>query len=226
MTIPGQYVMDTEHTIVFDIDGTLIQSFEFDEKLYIESVEQVTKLSFDGDWSLFPNITDSGILKTFWENRFDSELPETVYLQVKELFVQKIHDYVRGIKVKPVAGAIDFFETIKQCPNTSVAFATGGWRETAELKLTSAGFYISGIELASSNDHHVRSKIMQIAIRDFNAKTPVYFGDGEWDKRACEELGWRFIAIGDRTSHTHQLADFRDLETLREYLIKPQARQI
>jgi len=189
MTIPGQYVMDTEHTIVFDIDGTLIQSFEFDEKLYIESVEQVTQLSFDADWSLFPNITDSGILKTFWENRINSKLPDAVHQRVKSLFVSKIRNYVYEKKVEPVAGAIDFFESLKQCPNTRIAFATGGWRETAELKLNLAGFNTSDIPLASSNDSHVRSKIMQLATSNFNVKTPVYFGDGEWDKRACEELG-------------------------------------
>lgn len=207
-----------KRSVVFDIDGTLVQSFEFDELLYIEAVQEVTQLEFDPDWSTFPHITDSGILKTFWESHTNTELPKNIHKGVKLAFTHKIQAHISSHPVKPVAGALDFFESLRLTPDISIAFATGGWRETAELKLNSAGFNISDLPLASSNDHHIRTEIMKAAVSDLNTIKPVYLGDGEWDKRACEELGWPFIAVGSRVSHKAQLTDFTQLKNLDDFL--------
>jgi FMN phosphatase YigB (HAD superfamily) len=41
---------------------------------------------------------------------------------------------------------------------------------------------------------------MRLAIdrmgKDFESIT--YFGDAEWDRIACSELGWNFVAVGPR----------------------------
>ena len=36
-----------------------------------------------------------------------------------------------------------------------------------------------------------------------------YFGDGEWDQRACKELGWQFVAVGPRLGG---IESFRDIQ--------------
>ncbi len=41
-----------------------------------------------------------------------------------------------------------------------------------------------------------------------------YFGDGAWDKRACAELGYRFIAIGRKVEHDVRFDDFRDRDAV------------
>jgi len=210
--------MNIQRTIIFDIDDTLVQSFEFDEQLYIESVEQVTELSFNPDWSTFPNITDSGILTTFWERQHNTKLPSSILARVEALFTEKVRAYVSENTVESVDGAVDFFDSIKHCNNTKVAFATGGWRATALLKLNSAGFDITGIPLASSNDHHIRSQIMLTAAQNLKANQPIYFGDGPWDKRTCEELNWPLIAVGNRIEHTYQIKDFSDPKRVNELL--------
>jgi hypothetical protein len=52
----------------------------------------------------------------------------------------------------------------------------------------------------------------------------VYIGDGEWDKRATEKLGLRFIGIGSRLRGrcTHWFADFSVPSELRELLVERQ----
>ena len=35
-----------------------------------------------------------------------------------------------------------------------------------------------------------------------------YFGDGEWDKMACQELGFNFVLVGERTYHHQNIMDF------------------
>jgi len=79
--------------------------------------------------------------------------------------------------------------------SVSLSIATGGWEETALLKLQSAGIDVSGIPIASSNDHYARIEIMKMARVKASAceSFPVtYFGDAAWDQKACRELGYNF----------------------------------
>jgi len=91
-------------------------------------------------------------------------------------------------------------EVLMASTTHAVAFATGGWGATAEHKLRSAGFDVTGIPLRSSDDGIRRADIMTAALhalgRHFESVT--YYGDAPWDERACRELGWRFQPVGHR----------------------------
>lgn len=82
--------------------------------------------------------------------------------------------------------------------DTRVAIATGCWRQSALLKLESAGFDIDGVPLVTSDEFPARIDIMRGALQSTGSDcAPVtYFGDAEWDRRACLELGWNFVAVG------------------------------
>jgi phosphoglycolate phosphatase-like HAD superfamily hydrolase len=54
--------VDDVHLAVFDIDGTLVDSDEFDGRLYAEAIRTVLGLEIDRTWSTYNNVTDSGIL--------------------------------------------------------------------------------------------------------------------------------------------------------------------
>ncbi|CAM3681669.1 hypothetical protein VA7868_04230 [Vibrio aerogenes CECT 7868] len=56
-----------------DIDGTLIQSYEFDEKYSLDAGCETTGIELMNDWEMCPNVTDRRILQTFIH-------PERVYL--------------------------------------------------------------------------------------------------------------------------------------------------
>ena len=45
-----------------------------------------------------------------------------------------------------------------------------------------------------------------------------YFGDGEWDKKACEELGYSFVLVGERTYHSQSILDFKDAKQALAYI--------
>ena len=36
-----------------------------------------------------------------------------------------------------------------------------------------------------------------------------YVGDGEWDQRACKELGWQFVAVGPRLGGIESFTDIQ-----------------
>jgi len=67
-----------------------------------------------------------------------------------------------------------------------------------------------------------RVEIMQIAekraLEGRDAGRRTYFGDGVWDKRASEELGYDFIAIGDKVQHHARYPDFRQKQTILAHL--------
>ena len=92
-----------------------------------------------------------------------------------------------------------------------VSIATGGWRESAMLKLNSLGFAVSSIPLASSNDYSSRVDIMKHALSKAPSKqikSCTYIGDGAWDKKACEELGLNFLLVGDKVEHPQSVPNF------------------
>lgn len=205
--------MAKSHHLMFDIDGTLVESFGFDEQCYMAAVYEVFDEPLNNNWHEYPHITDTGILQHFLEqNNRPEPLNETIHL-VKQSFIKRIQQHISNRPVKPIEGALDFFDSVSN--DYSVSIATGGWRETAELKLNSAGFAFSNIPIASSNDHYARIKIMQHSIDlakiDHNTQIS-YFGDGEWDKTACAELGINFIAVGDRVEYHQQIKDFKDVD--------------
>ena len=186
-----------KHAVLFDIDGTLLHSAAVDDALYREAVRRTL-----GDVRLRPTlhhyeaVTDTGVLGQILR---DNDIPGDPLDEVRSLFVQLLEQHVaaHGPFVE-IPGASDFLRRLDASGEHAVAFATGGWRESAMLKLDSAGLVWNGWPLASSNDHHERTGIMEIALSQLGRtfETITYFGDGPWDRDACVALGWNFVAVG------------------------------
>lgn len=209
------------HHVMFDIDGTLVESFKFDEKCYLDAVYRALGQKIDSDWSKYEHVTDSGILDRHLELNELLHRREEIHSDVKAFFIENVRRHIAKHSVKSVAGAIDFIKRLKLLPSVSVSIATGGWYETARMKLLSAGFDISGIPLSSSNDHYSRIEIMKAALSKSNlscGEKITYFGDAEWDKKACETLNINFVLIGSRTEHNQSITDFTFYDEARTYI--------
>jgi hypothetical protein len=80
------------------------------------------------------------------------------------------------------------------------------------------GTLVDSVGFDTSSDANERTRIMQLAEqRALGSAVPAsrtYFGDATWDKRACAELGYRFIAIGGKVEHDLRLDDFRDRDAV------------
>lgn len=199
------------HHIMFDIDGTLLKSFEFDEECYIDAVQQILGQKIDSDWSKYEHVTDSGILDQHLRVNNLLHKRDEIQSDVKAAFIANIQKHISKHQVQAIAGAIEFVEKIKLMPSVSLSIATGGWRETAIMKLNSAGFDMAGIPLSSSSDHYSRIEIMKNALVKSHLSTHqkvTYFGDAEWDKKACESLNINFVLIGSRVEHKQSIPDF------------------
>lgn len=194
---------------MFDIDGTLIQSYDLDSDCYIDAVKEVTGISINSDWVSYEHVTDSGILdEIIRTHQLKDAL--TIEKSVKQAFINKLKQAINKSAIKPVAGSPEFITHLQSMNNVVISLATGGWYESAVLKLNSAGIDVSQLPIASANDHISRTEIMNIAVRRTKAEsyTCTYFGDGVWDKKACEQLGFDFVLVGNKVNHTPQISNY------------------
>lgn len=194
-------------------DGTLVQSVDFDGDCFVVAVWEVLGNSLDTDWTKYPHVTDSGILDYHITECGLHANRDEIHKDVKKEFTKKVEGLLRKNPAQEVPGAMDFLSGLRRREGLSLSIATGGWYETALMKLKSAKIDIEGIPVASSNDHFSRTSIMKIAEDKSvgNANIPcTYFGDGDWDKKACEELGYNFVLVGKSTYHHYNILDYRN----------------
>jgi phosphoglycolate phosphatase-like HAD superfamily hydrolase len=188
------------HAVILDIDGTLLDSAEEDDRLYREAVREVL-----GPVRLRPGlhdydpVTDTGILRQIASDNgidFDTAL----LLAVQDRFVSRVNDFIETQgPFRPLPGAIKFIDSLRASPLAAAALATGGWRATASLKLDTAGFDIGGLPLKASDDADTRTGIMRVALDSLEGpfESVTYLGDGAWDRTATRQMGWRFQPVGD-----------------------------
>ena len=197
---------------VFDIDGTLLESFEADCDLYVAAVRKVLGVNaVDTNWSAYRHVTDQGILREIMQRNGIAPSADLVDATRQEFVgLLRAHIDAHG-PFREIPGALDFVSRLAADGRHLVAYATGAWRESALLKLESAAFPIEGLRVSTSSECVDRVSIMRGAVagapRDLGRI--VYFGDGVWDRVAAETLGWDFVPVGaalDGLRHFHDLA--------------------
>ena len=185
---------------IFDIDGTLIESFGFNDACYIAAVRGVLgDVYIHDDWSQYKNVTDTGSLRQIMEENDIQE--EGQIKEVRTKFGELIRQYLQnGGKCRPKEGAIYQIDKLLATDGYEVGFATGGWEHTAKMKLQHAGFNLGNTVLTSSDDGDERVVIMKKCLFALGNRFHriVYVGDAEWDMQATQELGWHFIGVGAR----------------------------
>ncbi|RKF18079.1 HAD family hydrolase [Alginatibacterium sediminis] len=207
--------------VMLDVDGTLIQSYELDERCFIAAVLEATGLLINQDWANYPHVTDRGILMQFIETQAPHLSLVELEPLVKSIFIGNIKSALRREAAQEVLGAKTFVDSLLNNPQYVVSIATGGWGETAKLKLESAGFDTAKLNISSSNDHYSRVEIMKLANTKEGKKLdlPVtYFGDAQWDLQACAELDMNLVIVGSRVSHHQRIPDFSRPRQALSYL--------
>ncbi|MDX1482712.1 MAG: HAD family hydrolase [Woeseiaceae bacterium] len=187
------------HAVILDIDGTLLHSAEDDDRIYREAVREVLgDVVLRADLGDYEAVTDSGILLQVLEDN-DRAASEGILTDVRSVFATRMHEHIASQgPFEPLPGAREFVSRLRCSSRHAVAIATGGWGITARMKLDSAGFDIGDLPLASADDASDRAAIMRVALDALRGRFSrvTYFGDGEWDRRATRELGWRFQPVG------------------------------
>jgi phosphoglycolate phosphatase-like HAD superfamily hydrolase len=142
------------HAIVFDLDGTLLQSAEVDDTLYRDSVRTVLgDVRFRSCPAEYDYVTDSGILSQILEDNLIPDNPNCI-AAVKSTFLKAFQTYFdRNGAFPEIPGAKALLEALRLSHDYSVAIATGGWRDTATLKLQTSGFDLAELPMAHRMIH-------------------------------------------------------------------------
>ena len=153
------------HLILFDIDGTLVDSHEFDSEMYVQAVRAVLGIEVDDDWAVYRHVTDSGILNEIMDKEGVKGDRSRIQAEVRETFAELISDhlYGQGQPLAEVPGAGAFLANLQSRPQFAIGLATGGWEETARMKLGAVGLDPDALPLASGSDavsREVSDKLM------------------------------------------------------------------
>lgn len=190
--------------LIFDIDGTLINTTQVDDKCYMNAFELVFGINIrETNWSLLKNVTDWGIAEELVQSKLDRVIKVEELSLLKETFVKELEKELATDKSQfmEIPGAVDFFKSLMGNSQFQIGIATGGWEESANLKLRTIGINPYEASYSNSNHHKSREKITQNAIDLMTLASMekpteiIYFGDGAWDYSTCKKLGIRFIGI-------------------------------
>ena len=212
----------TKIATIFDIDGTLVESFHFDGTSYTSAIRDVLgEVYIDDDWSQYKNVTDTGILRQLME---ENQIREAGQIEeVRKKFGELIGQYLEnGGECRPIKGAICLIDKLLSDQHYEIGFATGGWRHTAKMKLRHAGFGLRNTVLFSSDDSDERVEIMKECLSALGNgfHRVVYVGDAVWDIQATKKLGWHFIGVGPRLKGKCEfwVEDFSNCDTFMRML--------
>jgi len=199
--------------VIFDIDGTLTQTIKADEECFVRSLDAACGFSnVDTDWSRYKHATDSGIFREIYETRTGRLPSPSEASRFRQHFVDLLARVSSEAAFAAVTGAPRLLSRIADSGEHRVALATGAWRDSARLKMASAGLCYDDYPAASSDDAFDRESIIRLSMqraaeRYGSLRSTVYVGDGVWDARACRSVGIPFIGIGTGNRATRLSAE-------------------
>jgi len=194
--------------VMLDIDGTLTQSYDYDEEIFGKAIGEVLGCPpVDTDLNGYVDKTSTGVtqeaIRHITGTNPTAEQIEEVKRNVQGR-LERMYQESPG-SFAEVPGARRFLERLRSLDGEGVAIATGCWRSEALFKLQASALNVDGLPMATSDDDRNRTRIMQMAVekaRDFYTcngfERIVYVGDGPWDLQEARSLGYGFIGIGPR----------------------------
>ncbi|ODG97791.1 hypothetical protein A4S05_11980 [Nostoc sp. KVJ20] len=218
--------------VIFDIDGTLTNTYKVDEDCFKRAFAlEFGIFGVHTNWSEYSYTTDSGITQEIFKEKLKRLPSDEELVRIKARFVSLLQEaYINNQDLfSGIPGSANVLAKLQLYPDWCVAIATGGWRESAKLKLQKANLEIEGIPLASANDALSREDIIKTAIikaenlyQVEKFQKVVFVGDGVWDVKAAYRLNIAFIGIGDKkltnVGATKVIKDFTKLEDFLKIL--------
>lgn len=215
---------------IFDIDGTLTNTNEFDLRAYVRALADEFGIDAKGlRWADYPHVTDIGITNDVFREHL-GRLPDEAEVARLQRRLLALFDEARECEpslVHEIAGAQRILDHLRAHTDWTLGIATGCWRVSAEWKLRAAGLEVDGIPAAFCEDGISREAIVAAAMRRAAGAngvevfgTIVSIGDGEWDVLTADKLNLAFVGVcsdGDKSSLyrfgvKEVLVDYSDLD--------------
>ncbi|MCH6586902.1 MAG: HAD family hydrolase [Proteobacteria bacterium] len=216
---------------IFDVDGTLVQSYELDGECFVAAFHEALGIAdVDTDWARYDHVTDPGITAQIIHERQGREPSADDLVRLRSAFCTRLAEAAsRDGAYAPLPGAAGLLAALRARADWTTALATGGWRAAARFKIGRSGLDLDDVPAAFGEDGPSRQGIVGAAIArarehagvdDFARM--VCIGDGVWDLRTAAGLGLPCIGVGTggraerlaAAGATHVVPDFTDLEAI------------
>ena len=183
--------------VVFDVDGTLIQSTDVDDECFARAIEVAWGIpNISTQWGDYEHVTDSGIAAELFQKHFD-RVPEPAEMEsLQQEFANLLTKALSDTGIPQTLGVAALLQRLQHHESWRAAIATGSWAYPIGLKLRAAGLSLSTLPMATSEDAFDRAEVIQVAA---NRAKEVY-DQQEWNSVAAEGTG----RLGNRRCHCHQ----------------------
>lgn len=223
--------------VIFDIDGTLIDSMALDTLCFIRAFKDEFRIAYvDDRWENYNTTTDAGIFEEIYRKEFNRKPDGHDTRRMIRRFVSYMENHLKekNETIRPIPGACEILDAVNRNREWCAALATGAWRESARFKLRRARLNVDNIPLMTSTEEKIRESIVEACIN--KAKNHyhvqgferiVSVGDAIWDVRTAERLGLTFIGVGNtgifkEIPGCRFVEDFRDAGRFWQYLNHPE----
>ncbi|MBC8884109.1 HAD family hydrolase [Flavobacterium piscinae] len=128
--------------IIFDIDGTLTNTTEVDDKCFKNAFKDIFEVDISNQsWDCIENVTDFGITEEIVHKQLGRLPTINEYQKMISRFVELLNNELKYDKSQfdEIDGATQFLRFISQKSNIAIGIATGGWKKSANLKLKAIG---------------------------------------------------------------------------------------
>ncbi len=190
---------------IFDLDGTLVQSYGLDGECFVAAFHDVFGIAdVDTDWARYDHATDPGITAQIIHERQGREPSAGELDRLQSAFRVRLAEAAsRDGAYAAFPGAAGLLAALRARADWSMALATGGWRAAARFKIGRSGLDLEDLPAAFGEDGPSRQAIVGAAIARARAQAGVddfarmvCIGDGVWDVRTATSLGLPCIGIG------------------------------
>ncbi len=195
---------------IFDVDGTLTNTSRVDNECFVRAYAAALAVTeIDTTWAACPHVTDSGVARHIFQQRFKREPDEAEINRLRDCFMNLLSAQLQLDQTlfAEISGAAETLRRLRRHSAWAIAIATGCWQVSANFKLSAAGIEFDQIPAAYAEDGLAREQIVQAAIAraghhygQTGFEKIVSVGDGLWDVRTARnlQLGFLGIAAGER----------------------------
>ncbi len=199
--------------VLFDIDGTLIQSGGAGEKAFGRTAELVFGIA-NGTANLnFAGRTDPSIVREFFTQFSIPPTPEN-FRRFFEAYVFLLDDLLRRLDGRILPGVTELIATFNALPERPViGLLTGNIRLGAQIKLTHYGLWDRFRTGGFGDDHEDRNQVAAVAHRRGNrllnqplaGREVLVIGDTPRDTECGRAIGARVLAVATGKFSVEQL---------------------
>jgi hypothetical protein len=167
----------------------------------------------DTDWSHYPRTTDSGIFHDVFTSRIGRSPAMQEVSRLASISSNCSPPLLHRLHLHRLQGLTGCWPGLAQGGSHCVSLASGGWCDSARLKMASAGMCFDDHPAASAHDARDKESIMRLSKQRAAERygesfaCTVYVGDGVWDALARRSVGIPFIGIGTGSRATRVSAE-------------------